>query len=136
MIAIGIAGPPGAGKRTVAAWLEQRHGFAPWSFGPVITRFEHLRDQLAHGCLRHLEAMGVPGAVCEVVDNEEAGFIRARGGQIWLVQRPGFLTRAGSHYKGLCPMDGDRGIFNDGGRDELRARVDFLVAALTAAAGA
>lgn len=114
MILIGLAGPPGAGKNTVAAYLG-RHGFIRWSFGASIERHKYLR------------ANGSIGAVAELDSDENAGLIREQGGQAWLIQRPSYLTHAGDAYRGITPQSADRDLLNDGPIAALYNRVDKLL---------
>lgn len=113
MILLGLAGPPGAGKRTVAEYLRDRRGFMR-VFGTAI------------GAMRAFCSM--PGVVVlDVTRDYEAEYIRHRGGQIWLIQRPGCLTRAGAAYFSIMPHGSDRGLLNDGPLAALYNRVDKLL---------
>lgn len=113
MMLIGLAGPPGTGKRTVADYLRDRRGFAR-VFGT------------AAGALRAFHS--TPGiVVVDVTRDNEAEYIRHRG-QMWLIQRPGHLMRAGdTYYAGIVPHSTDRGLLNDGPLDALYNRVDKLL---------
>lgn len=128
---IGLAGPPGAGKETIGAYLA-RSGFIRWSFGEPIPGHEYLRATLALRCIQPLRNNDAAGAVVELESDEDAALIREQGGQVWLIQRPGYLTRAGSPYKGIAPRDTDRGLLNDGPLVALYDRVDELLGELEA----
>jgi hypothetical protein len=117
VILIGLAGPLYAGKRSVALYLRARHAFERVYF------FQNL-------CGR-LRTSNAPGIVFDDMRFDyEAIAIRAAGGQIWLLQRPGYLTRTGDPVIGITPRDTDRGIVNDGTLEALCARVDALLIAL------
>lgn len=111
MIIIGLAGPPCAGKATVARYLIDRHHFGRAYPGT-----------LAALCL----AFNARAVFQNVLYDDTAELIRANG-QIWLIQRPGYLTRAGDAYKGITPAAADRGLLNDGPIQALYNRVDRLL---------
>lgn len=111
MIVIGLAGPRCAGKATVARYLIDRHHFGRAYPGT-----------LASICL----AFNARAVFANVVDDDAAELIRANG-QIWLIQRPGYLSRAGDGYCGIAQAPADRGLLNDGSIEALFDRVDRLI---------
>lgn len=116
VILIGLAGPYGVGKRTIAMYLHAQYGFDRVLF----------YQNIGHA-LRKSNAPGI--AFDDVFFDYEATAIRAAGGQIWLVQRPNYLTRAGDPWQGITTADPDRGIVNDGSIEALYRRADTLLAA-------
>lgn len=117
MILIGLAGPRCAGKKTIAKYLAARHAFERVYF----------HQNIGHA-LRTSAAAGV--VYDDVCFDYEAISLRAAGGRIWLVQRPGFLSRPGDPVIGVSTREPDRGVVNDGTLDALYARVDLLLGAL------
>ena len=109
---IGLAGPPGSGKRTVADILCDAHDF-------------YLLPYLSN--IPHAQASRDSFVFIPVQDDDQARTIRAAGGQIWLIQRPGYLTRTGAPYKGISVGGVDRGIYNDGSLAALHLRVIALL---------
>lgn len=125
MMLIGLAGPPGAGKRTVADYLHARHTFVRLALDIPIGGPDDIR------LLQH--AYNVD-AVVQIHSDAEADYIRGAGGEVWLIQRPGHLTRDGDAYRGILPRAEDLGILNDGTLDDLQEFVDALICAMRAAA--
>ncbi len=113
MILIGLVGPPGVGKKTVGEYLHQLHDFIR-AHNTVPSAFVRAN-------------IGMDMVVIDIVSNGEADAIRNAGGQIWLLQRPGYLTRGGDAYRGITPAADDRGLLNDGPLAALYARVDELL---------
>lgn len=127
MILIGLAGPTGAGRTTVARRLSHGHSFQRLLFrGPDLERDETWQQQYRERFEFHRER-GTPGVVLNVQSDAEAQLIRDQGGQVWLLQRPGYLTRAGDRYIGIVPQAPDRGLLNDGPVAALYNRVDKLL---------
>lgn len=118
---IGLAGPPGVGKNTIGDYLRERRGYIrAWRTVPSA----NVRGQLDR-----------PIVVIDLLHNFEAYALRAAGGQIWLVQRPGYLVRAGALYQGITPDAADRGLLNDGPIAALYNRVEKLLIDLQDAQG-
>jgi hypothetical protein len=113
MMLIGLAGPPGAGKRTIGVHLMLHYGFVR-TFRRVPSAF--FRERNASSIV-----------VLDLVEDCEADYLRNAGGQVWLVQRPGYLTRAGDAYHGIMVHSSDRGLLNDGPVAALYNRVDKLL---------
>lgn len=92
------------------------------------------RQTLGHNVWVHCWRQTVRGlgAVNVVADDvrfdNEAAAVRAMGGEVWGVLRPGTLG-AGSHAseQGLTPSLIDRWIVNDGSVESLLAQVDALL---------
>ena len=172
---IGIAGPAGAGKDTVADHLALAYRFERMAFADPIYRGlaaildmpewrlrrrdlkERAIPEIGRSPRELLQTLGTewgrelvrediwlvlaglelekarlraaPGvAITDVRFDNEARFVRAAGGQIWHIQRPGITAvRAHASEAGVWPADVDRGIYNDGTLQELAARVDKLL---------
>jgi hypothetical protein len=113
MILVGLAGPSGVGKATVAAYLFRRHNFVRYLQNVPAT---FVRDRVGDRIV-----------VVDLRFDPEADYLRNGGGQVWLLQRPGYLTRAGDAYRGITPKAADRGLLNDGPIEALYNRVDKLL---------
>lgn len=117
MILIALSGPPGAGKRTVADYLCHTYQFER------VFAAENIG-----AALRWAAATCSPGVVFDDLRlNAEAEAVRAQGGQVWHLQRPGYLTRAGDPATELLPAGPDRGLVNAGPIAALHNRVDRLI---------
>jgi hypothetical protein len=74
-----------------------------------------------------LESHGIRTiAVADIRFGNEADFIRSRGGEVWVVRRPGTDTPA-THVSEAGGVKADKTIENDGTVDELRAQVVTLL---------
>ena len=86
---------------------------------------------LLHRRVMELSAQGVQViAVADVRFANEAEYIRARGGEVWRVRRPGTDTPV-RHTSEAAQLEVDAEIENDGTVEELRAKVAALLQART-----
>lgn len=130
---IGLAGRPGAGKRTVARILCEVQAFVQIpDRGRWLDR-RQVQDDLIR--LRDTaERMHIDGVVIARIDNDNhAHWLRGLGGSVWHIIGRGRLlplwrlTDPGRPASGITPQPGDRTLPNTDSLDHLAAWIDFLL---------
>lgn len=164
---IGLTGPAGCGKDTLADHLCTEHGFARYAFAEPLKRMlraigvdadtratkelphalfgasprrmaqtlgtDWMREMIVSDGWLRLAAQFVDVAGSNVVITDcrfenEAAFIRARGGVIWHVERPG--TRAVEAHKSEAGVEREPGepvLWNSGTIAQLQHYADELL---------
>lgn len=119
---IGLAGRPGAGKRTVLRILCDYHAFAH-----ILPAGADIAHTLIDDFIAQIEAIAgryhYSGTVIEIPDEYLASFVRARGGTVWHLLRP----VPGGPGSGIAAQPGDRTLDNTGTLDQLEITVDHVL---------